>query len=201
VGLERGPLSLVSKTEELLGRNSSGSGLENREYGLGDPLRRLRDTLYAQKLALTSPTCGGRSVGIVCLRAKTTEFFCLFLFPCSLDDTVWLVAVCIVTVGCGLVSLPPGRYSVARCGLYCYSWLCFGFPAACSLEHDVLQPMLLQLAMFWFSCRLDDTAWLFVACIVPTGHVLVCCKRNAYVRNVSHSRRSLSPLRALIRVI
>jgi hypothetical protein len=28
VGLERGPLSLVSATEELLGRNSSGSGLE-----------------------------------------------------------------------------------------------------------------------------------------------------------------------------
>jgi hypothetical protein len=29
----------VSTTEELLGRNSSGSGLENREYGRGDPLR------------------------------------------------------------------------------------------------------------------------------------------------------------------
>jgi hypothetical protein len=33
VGLERGPLSLVSKIEELLGRKSSGSGLSNREYG------------------------------------------------------------------------------------------------------------------------------------------------------------------------
>jgi hypothetical protein len=32
VGLERCPLSLVSATEELLGRNSSGSGLESREY-------------------------------------------------------------------------------------------------------------------------------------------------------------------------
>jgi hypothetical protein len=39
VGLEQGPLSLVSKIEELLGRNCSGSGLENREYGRGDPLR------------------------------------------------------------------------------------------------------------------------------------------------------------------
>jgi hypothetical protein len=29
----------VSTIEELLGRNSSGSGLENREYGRGDPLR------------------------------------------------------------------------------------------------------------------------------------------------------------------
>jgi hypothetical protein len=33
VGLERGPLSLVSTTEGLLGRKSSCSGLENREYG------------------------------------------------------------------------------------------------------------------------------------------------------------------------
>jgi hypothetical protein len=31
VGLERGPLSLVRTTEELLGRKSSGSGLENRD--------------------------------------------------------------------------------------------------------------------------------------------------------------------------
>jgi hypothetical protein len=33
VVLERGPLSLVSPTEELLGRNSSSSGLESQEYG------------------------------------------------------------------------------------------------------------------------------------------------------------------------
>jgi hypothetical protein len=33
VGLERGPLSLASTIEELLGRNSIGSGLENRDYG------------------------------------------------------------------------------------------------------------------------------------------------------------------------
>jgi hypothetical protein len=37
VGLERGPLSLVSTSEELLGRKSSGSGLEIREYGSRDP--------------------------------------------------------------------------------------------------------------------------------------------------------------------
>jgi hypothetical protein len=74
VGLERSPLSLVSTTEELLGRNSSGSGLETQEYGRGDPLRWPRDTLYQQKLALTSPTSGGRSTGIVHLRTKATEF-------------------------------------------------------------------------------------------------------------------------------
>jgi hypothetical protein len=33
MGLERGPLSLVSRIEELLETNSSSSGLENREYG------------------------------------------------------------------------------------------------------------------------------------------------------------------------
>jgi hypothetical protein len=36
VDLERGILSLVSTIEELLGRKSSGSGLENREYGRRD---------------------------------------------------------------------------------------------------------------------------------------------------------------------
>jgi hypothetical protein len=76
VGLERGPLSLVSTIEELLGRNSSGSGLKNREYGHGDPLRWPHDTLYPQKLALTSPTSGGRAVSIVRLRAKAMEFAC-----------------------------------------------------------------------------------------------------------------------------
>jgi hypothetical protein len=39
VGLERGPLSLVSTTEELLDKKSSGSCLENREYGRRDPSR------------------------------------------------------------------------------------------------------------------------------------------------------------------
>jgi hypothetical protein len=39
VGLERGSLSLVSTTEELLGRKSSGSSLKIREYGRRDPPR------------------------------------------------------------------------------------------------------------------------------------------------------------------
>jgi hypothetical protein len=36
VGLERGPLSLVSTIKEVLERRSSGSGLENRDYGHRD---------------------------------------------------------------------------------------------------------------------------------------------------------------------
>jgi hypothetical protein len=59
--------------EELLGGNSSGSGVGNREYGNRDPLCRPRDILYPKKLALTSPTSGGRSVGIVRSRTKATE--------------------------------------------------------------------------------------------------------------------------------
>jgi hypothetical protein len=65
VGLEQGPLSLVSTLEELLGRNCSCSGLENREYDRKDPLYWPGNTLYPQKLALTLPTNGGRLVGIV----------------------------------------------------------------------------------------------------------------------------------------
>jgi hypothetical protein len=63
----------VSTIEELLGRKSIGSGLEIREYGRRDPSRWPRDTLYPQKLALTSPTSRGRSVGIVRLRTQATE--------------------------------------------------------------------------------------------------------------------------------
>jgi hypothetical protein len=39
MGLERGPFSLMSTAEELVQRKSSGSGLENREYGRRDPSR------------------------------------------------------------------------------------------------------------------------------------------------------------------
>jgi hypothetical protein len=39
VGLERSPLSLVSTTEELLERRSSGSGTENRDYDRRGPSR------------------------------------------------------------------------------------------------------------------------------------------------------------------
>jgi hypothetical protein len=75
VGLERGPLSLVTITEKLLEWKSSGSGSRKpRINGREDPLRWPRDTLYPQKLALTSPTSGSRSAGIVRLRTKGTEF-------------------------------------------------------------------------------------------------------------------------------
>jgi hypothetical protein len=73
VGLERDPLSLVSTIEELLERKSRDSGLEIREYGRRVPLWWPCDTIYSQKSALTSPTSGDRSVGIVRLWTKATE--------------------------------------------------------------------------------------------------------------------------------
>jgi len=36
--------------------------------------------LYPQKLALTSPTGGGRSVGIVRARTKATEFSLVYVY-------------------------------------------------------------------------------------------------------------------------
>jgi hypothetical protein len=74
VGLERDPLSLVSTTEELLGRKSSCFGIENRKYDRRVLSRWPRGTLYPQKLALTSPTSGGGSVCIVRLRTQAMEF-------------------------------------------------------------------------------------------------------------------------------
>jgi hypothetical protein len=71
VGLEQGPLSLVSTIEELLERKSSGSSLENREYGRRDLLHWPRNTVYPQMLALTLSTNGSRSIGIV---HSQTEF-------------------------------------------------------------------------------------------------------------------------------
>jgi hypothetical protein len=71
VGLERGPLSLGWIIEELLEWQWSGSGPEIRSVDRGDPLSWPRDTLHQQKLALTSPTSGGRSVGIVRVRTKS----------------------------------------------------------------------------------------------------------------------------------
>jgi hypothetical protein len=51
-------------------------------------LRWPRDTLYQLKLALTSPAGCGRSVGIVRLRTKTTEFS-LFYWYVNIFWKVW----------------------------------------------------------------------------------------------------------------
>jgi hypothetical protein len=86
VALERGPLSLVSTTEELLERKSSSFSLESREYGRRNRLRWPRSTLYPQNSALISQTSGGLSVATVRSRTWATEFnlvyFISFLGNC-----------------------------------------------------------------------------------------------------------------------
>jgi hypothetical protein len=74
VGLEQGPLSLVSSVEELLERKSSGSGLETETTVVGIRRADLATPLYPQKLAITLPASGSRSVGIVLSRTKALEF-------------------------------------------------------------------------------------------------------------------------------
>jgi hypothetical protein len=85
VGLQRGPFSLMSTTEELLERKNSGSGLEIRECGRRDPLCWPRNTLYPQRLVLTSPTSCGRLVGTVRSRTKATDNSVLIAMNYGLD--------------------------------------------------------------------------------------------------------------------
>jgi hypothetical protein len=73
VGLEWSPLSLVSTIEKLLGRKSSGCGLENRDYGRRDPPRLPRDTPLSANVDTNFADMGSRSVGIVHSRIKDTE--------------------------------------------------------------------------------------------------------------------------------
>jgi hypothetical protein len=58
VGLERGPLRRVSTIEEVLGRKSIGSGVENRDFGRrGSAVLTTRHPI-STNLALTSPASG-----------------------------------------------------------------------------------------------------------------------------------------------
>jgi hypothetical protein len=73
VGLERGPLSLVSTTEELLDRKVTAPDYKTENTAVG--IRHADHVApLLQKLAITSPTSGGRSVGIVRSQTQTMEF-------------------------------------------------------------------------------------------------------------------------------
>jgi hypothetical protein len=91
----------VSTIEELLGRKSSGSSLEIDITAVKDPSRWPRGTLYPQKLAVTSPTSDGRSVGIVRSRTQATEFtlvYSLHIFSNSSGVCRVIVRRCMLAV-------------------------------------------------------------------------------------------------------
>jgi hypothetical protein len=85
----------VSTTEELLGRKSCGSGLESRDYSRRNSSCWSCGTLYPQKLAITSLTSDGRSVGIVRSRTRATEFSLVFSFIIIISMKWALRLICI----------------------------------------------------------------------------------------------------------
>jgi hypothetical protein len=78
VGLERGPLSLVSTIEELLDRKSGGSGLESRNYGRRGTARWLRYTILSgQELRREAAVAKVRAVRS---RTQATELLWSYAF-------------------------------------------------------------------------------------------------------------------------
>jgi hypothetical protein len=73
--LERGPLSLVSTTEELLDRIVAAPVYKTKYTAVGIRHADHVTPSIRKKLAITSPTIGGSSVGIVRSRTQTMESF------------------------------------------------------------------------------------------------------------------------------
>jgi hypothetical protein len=97
VGLERCPLSLVSTLEELLERKSNDFSLEYEITVVRICRADHATSLYPQKLALTSPTSGGHSVGIVRSRTKPMELFIIIIIciiSLQTSDSIVVKALC-----------------------------------------------------------------------------------------------------------
>jgi hypothetical protein len=74
------------------------TGLESRDYGRrGSAALTVRHPLYPQKLALISPTSGGRSVGIVRSRTKATELVCMYINMCSWKNSDDFYKFCLIS--------------------------------------------------------------------------------------------------------
>jgi hypothetical protein len=84
VGLERGPFSLVSTTEELLDRKVAAPVYKTENTVVGIRHADHVAPSIRKKLAMTSPKSGGRLVGIARSRTQTMEFS-FFLYSSSLS--------------------------------------------------------------------------------------------------------------------
>jgi hypothetical protein len=111
VGLERGPLGLVSTIEELLERNSSGSGLEIREYGRRRLLRGWWWPVVPKLSFWPDCSTSPRNYGyhLVDLQKNPPRRSDLFIFP---DLSLCLFSIstlnCYITTSCyihGLLTL------------------------------------------------------------------------------------------------
>jgi hypothetical protein len=93
-----------------LERKVVGSSLEIREYGRRDPSCLPHGTRYPQKLALTSPTGGSHSVGIVHWWTKATLFvFVLYYFSLLLNCSI---SVYFCTASLHLSCLPCNNHDI-----------------------------------------------------------------------------------------
>jgi restriction endonuclease S subunit len=85
MGLERGPLNLVSTTGELLDRKVAAPVYKTENTAVGIHHADLVAPSIRKKLTITSPTSSGRSVGVVRSRTQATEFsFSYIVFGCKI---------------------------------------------------------------------------------------------------------------------
>src|SRR5215510_13984583 len=100
--------------------NFSGSGLENRLTAVGTRCADHVSPLYPQKLALISPTGGGRSVSIVRSRTKVTELLHVSALHCHLQ---------------GGFLVPSERCSIEEQSTEYCGWVCLSSDVVRSAHH------------------------------------------------------------------
>jgi hypothetical protein len=137
------------------------AGLENRDYRR-DPSRWPHGTIYPQKLALTSPTCGSRSVGIGRSRTQAKEFaFCRYVCIRIIDSR-------------GRVTPPPHTHT--------HTYIFLSSSKRNPPFQDKLKAM--ERTMKWSWSRQDPKQWLTVLAksISSLLHLTLVARRDTQAR-------------------